>query len=906
MWGFAFVLLMLGGIMVVQGLVDTDALRTQVEKTLKAKTGQEVKVGAVSIRLLPRPVAYISGLEIVNSKPQEKDIGKVRNPKPELTTDLVVLSLDMFTLLDEVPHISGVAMQRPMLVLQRGEGNFVQWGWLNKELVKSLFSPAAHAEALSLKFVEGRVAYREQNGDEFFSVESLTLEGVTGNAPTFEGEGTFGERVVQFVLDDQTGDTKLAKDATAINLALFTDSKNIAQLKGGLVFEGDKPMIEGDFTLSTEDLYPWVYPGQTAGDGATVYPFQLSGKWSQQADTVEIRDVQLQGLNSAGLGIIAFRWAGWRPDIQLDFRMKAMDYNKWESLLHDIVVGTIAESRPDGAYGMEGSTGNPLVQNFNLLLYLDVDNLIMGAQTLENTQVQAALADGALTVNQFNIQMPGQSELTLFGVVSPGGTGGLRFEGSMEMQGKSLRDMLTVFEETAKELPEASFGEFSTRSNIFISSEQLRLSEAQTKINDLTLSGGLVAYFDAQPRVEADVKLKDINFDYFRDVWRETHKEAGKGDYFLKFDRSASYNWLNKIRAAVDFKVTVDGFTFFEKEGSTANFRLFAKRGEIGLYNVRMTYPTGDLDANISMNVRKGSPEFSVVLNTDEVNTDYFLPLSEVGYETPPETGVPQKRVWSEELVNMQMLEGFNANYDLTISSLTHRGMPIKDVKFQGELSNGALNFKNTSFACWGGKCSVTGLIYGGKVPGINTSFTMYNLELKDVLRTLTGHQNISGRVSLTGTLSTTGVNYQSWAQQADANIVFSGRNVAVEGMNLRGVLDVVKVSRTAADVFNNANLALRDGVTDFSIEGSLNAKEGRVRTPGIKMTSSLASGTLNAEVNLLPWQLDSSVVFAMQTLSTENVPTLTIQVAGPLEAPVMRSDTASLEAYVAKQIVGQ
>ncbi len=144
----------------------------------------------------------------------------------------------------------------------------------------------------------------------------------------------------------------------------------------------------------------------------------------------------------------------------------------------------------------------------------------------------------------------------------------MRFEGSMETKGKSLRQLFTVFDESAASLPETTFGEFYAHSNIFVSPEQVRLSEADVKLSDLRLNGGLVAYFDTNPRLEADVKLKDINFDYFRDVWREkAEKGRAEQDFFLKFDNGMNFNWLKKLQTIIDFKVSVDGFTFHGTSG---------------------------------------------------------------------------------------------------------------------------------------------------------------------------------------------------------------------------------------------------------------------------------------------------------------------------------------------------
>ena len=83
---------------------------------------------------------------------------------------------------------------------------------------------------------------------------------------------------------------------------------------------------------------------------------------------------------------------------------------------------------------------------------------------------------GTITVNQLPlIALPGESTLAgLFGIVSQGSTGGLRFEGSVETAGKSLA---SGTDDSGRlggyGLPETGSGDFSIRSNIFVSSEQI-------------------------------------------------------------------------------------------------------------------------------------------------------------------------------------------------------------------------------------------------------------------------------------------------------------------------------------------------------------------------------------------------------------------------------------------------
>src|SRR6185436_2040557 len=108
----------------------------------------------------------------------------------------------------------------------------------------------------------------------------------------------------------------------------------------------------------------------------------------------------------------------------------------------------------------------------------------------------ASLDHGAMTINQFDIHLPGDTALSAFGVLSPTIAKSLRFEGSFDAAGKSFRELLTVLDASALELPAEQLGEFSIHSNIYLAPDQIRFSESDVKINGLQLGGGLVGYYE--------------------------------------------------------------------------------------------------------------------------------------------------------------------------------------------------------------------------------------------------------------------------------------------------------------------------------------------------------------------------------------------------------------------------
>jgi len=956
------VLFLLGLALVAQGFIDTRNYRDAIIDAVQKQTNRKVTIkGNVSVSLLPTPTLYIPGLELRDPASDK--------PAPAASVDLVSIHVTMMSVFSDHPRIASISLDHPVLELVRAEDNLVHWDWLNAGLLKALADNKDPGKAVSIEINNGRVLYHDTNTDKNTTIDRINTVASNGSRLFIGGSFQLYGHDLKFSFNTNPESGKSSGSSTPFQLNVSSGNKNTLAMKGAMDLSKDVPDINGQLALEVEDAQEWVQAkhqevaeekdllpqlmnfAKKTKKEKTLLPLKISSDWSQRGLSIVMDKVQLEGMNSAGGGKIQLAWKEWKPSIQIDFKFPTLDYDPWKELL------TAAFARKDTNpynkvyHGDDELPENPLPQNIEMKLNVAADQLTFGTQSWQDTVLSMQLTDASVTVNQFNIKRPGDSTLSLFGVISPSATNDLRFEGSMETKGKSLSHMLTVFDDSAISLPETGFGEFFARSNIFVSAAQLRLSEADVELGELHLNGGLVAYFDAKPRIEADVGLKEISFDYFRDAWRERQKKSGQQDFFLKFDKGMNFNWLKKLQPTIDFRVNVDHFIFLDRSGEKASFRVYARTGDLGIYDINFVYPSNIMKGHFKLDVTGEQPSVDIALSVGTLNTDYFMvsPIKPVAsladdgkkleiipqsniflmaanddveaiVPPAPATGIddiaekprnkndaamPGKR-WPESLIDMSWMNGLSGVVDLNIGNLTHENITLENLKLQANLSNDLMTFKKFTFNYWGGQCTISGSMFGGKVPGFSISVSLLNAHLQQMLKELIGRDNIVGNVSLTSSLSTSGINYLSWVTQAEGKMALSGRGVTVKGINLPGVVDAVSVSRTASDVVNSVALALGNGSTTFAVDGNINIKNGILRTPGIRLNADPVLGNFMGEVKLVPWTMDFSTMFQFPNLSSETVPTMTVQLSGPLAGGTIRTDTSSLEAYVTKRIIGK
>lgn len=544
-----------------------------------------------------------------------------------------------------------------------------------------------------------------------------------------------------------------------------------------------------------------------------------------------------------------------------------------------------------------------LPDSLAMVVQLQVNEPKIASKTYDNFTVTAEFAQENTYLHHASMQMPGNANLTLDGMIQqlPEGR---RFSGVAELQGEQFNQWLANFEPLAINLPEEDFSDFSFAGNLFISKEQLRLSEAALKIGELDFQGGFATFFDTIPRVEAEIKLSDINLDYIRDIWRK--KSAGNNSLMADLtEDTENFSWLKRLPAILDLRINIEDFTFFDTRGQTLTTRLYSKPGELLLSGLDMRLVNNVINSNLRFNVMGRKPLLEMVIIASRFDTDYFA--TEEEKESIPFVVIENgKADWSTELWNFKLINTMNGSIDASIGSLIHNGEAYENFKTLAVLENEELNIKKLSFTIYDGTFETAGKLIGGSVPGLSATFALYNGNLNTILQEFFDLEGITGRVSLSGNVGTSGIHPKAWLEQGDANISAAARGVRVKNFNLQGMIDSAREARSTVDVKTAANERLFDGVTELSVDGNINIKRGQMKTPGLRLGYEQAIGGLVGELNLLLWSMNVASNWQFPQLSSSTVPTLSISIQGGINDARTRVDTSSLEAFVAKRIVGQ
>jgi hypothetical protein len=933
----------------IQSIVKPESYRQQVLDAIKLQTGQDVKInGEVRFSLFPSPKLVFYELEVDRSASDIKFI-------PIFSIEKVEINIAPMSILSEQIKLSAVTLVHPVLALERADDDTIHWDWLNTKLLKALNSKNGKGVSIPLFLRGGILSYSDTIHDKNLLIEEINASTTYGSQISLNGTMKSAGQLLNFVIDSKVLDLKVADNEFPLNLSLTDSYKNALAVQSVIDTSSDTPKVSGNFSLNTDDVTKLLYGDITKNFGADEYvslPMSVNGKWSFDDGALVAKDVSLKGMNSEGSGGIGLRWNNWYPTISVDLDFLYMDQVMWSKISeyknYNNANKKAINPLLDESQSFDFRKENPLPENIEVKLNINAQKVLSGKEEWKNIRLNAVLDKGAFTVNQFDINLSGDGVLSLFGVVSQGGTGELRFEGNMEAKGKSLRDAVAMFYSSAGDLPSIGTGEFSVHSNVYINATQVRLFEAEATIDGTSISGTITAYPESILRFDTQIKLKNINLDYARDMLRKENIEKNKNnkkkdakeiiktaeDEDSDESSSGGFAWLKNLPVRVDAKVYIDDFTFMERKGERLAFALYAYRGDLRISNLQFIYPDGISEVNCNIDVRGLIPHVNLMINADKIDASYFsmeepvegainaknidekekkkndikelIKKSEQDSLKKSETNIIELEKSSDIPVPLSWMEDFNGVFDITLRRLTHKDIFMDKIKFQAKLDNKKMTIQKLGFIYSQAQTNIIGTVYGGKVPGMNISFTMSNADIYEIMKPLSTINNITGFTSMSGLVATNGWSFKEWLQQMDAKFLIVARGVKVQGINLDGVKNVVEVARSSADVFNNVNNVVTKGTTEFSVDGSLNIREGELRAPSMTIKSGFVTGSIVGGAKLDSLDGQFSILFRFANLLADPAPTLIIQLSGKMDKPDIKVDTASLEDFVARRNVSK
>ena len=541
------IVLLVAAALIIPSLIDWNSYKSEISAEAQKATGRTLEIaGDLELSVLPTPRVRVSDVRFANAAgaaaPHMATLKELR------------ASVKLLPLLSGSVEIASIELVEPVIELEKladGTGN-----WVFEPPPAASEKPASdpatsenvttgpQAFSLDLLRVEnGTVVYRDAVSGSIQRVENLTADMSAGSLTgPFTIKGGLAFQGAAVTIDGRIG--KFAeKSAVPFDIAFGTAATNARIAVTGNVADVEtSPAVSAKLEGQGNDLGALIasVSGQPSPP-ALKSPFSVAASIKGGTDAVAVEDLNISLGASKISGAIQARLAN-TPQIDVSLRSDSIDVNELLASSGSARAsgGTndaaSAPAKADGGATAAVPTGARkseagLPADLQVNLTVDIAEAIVKKGRIRNIRVDAAMANGALTLNALTATLPGDARLNTSGrVTSPGGA--LTFSGKTSFQTSSLRALMQWLDADVKNVPADRLRRFAFSSDISGTAEQLQIANISGQLDATRLSGGVTLALRERPAFGASFSIDQINVDAYlgKSTGSAQEKPATTGD----------------------------------------------------------------------------------------------------------------------------------------------------------------------------------------------------------------------------------------------------------------------------------------------------------------------------------------------------------------------------------------
>lgn len=530
------IVLLIGAALIVPGLIDWNGYKGEIAAQVKAATGRDLAIGGnLSFAVLPSP--HLSAADVrFASIPGAAEPAMVRLK----TLDVQVKFLP---LLGGRIEVASVTLVEPVIVLERladGREN-----WILRPPASAAAPPpgappvaAAPPAALagnadtfsldSLRIQRGMVIWRDDAAHSEERIEKLDADVQARSlAGPFRAQGSLVARGVPLALTLSLG--RLAQDGAPAPLSLAVqlpaaDAK--VEVSGTLAGPFEAARVNGKIEASGRNLAQLI-AAASAGAASSLppllgQPFAIKARvtGSLQAATVNDVDIVFGGAHATGEANVVI---GPRPRVDSRIKVGPIDLARWLALPPSgaaAKAGDAAAARRGGAPAASppasAAAAAPFVlpQTLDGSLDLAVDAITYGGEAMQDIRLVAQLANGALTLKQAALRLPGGGEASLTGVLGTR-AGRPEFDGTLEARADNLRSLFNWMKVDLDGVPADRLRKFALSTRLRGDDRQLQVLGAKISLDTSRIDAGVTLALRERLAFGASISVNQFNLDAY-------------------------------------------------------------------------------------------------------------------------------------------------------------------------------------------------------------------------------------------------------------------------------------------------------------------------------------------------------------------------------------------------------
>ncbi len=877
--GIIIVLIYLSFLAAAKLLIDADGYIEKVIAELEKASGGLAKVGVVNMELLPVPSIVVSDIRLHNGD-------DLLAEQYMLTTGKIRVGLNPWRLL-------ALKVAPGKVTVESAEFDVIRFmdGTTNWDFVKDIrHTNLKYYIPSSIYLLRGKIIHEDKITNTVQEIEDIFFELGLGEHIRYEGSFNADSKLFQ-------ADGELSAITSATQM--FDGTIHLRHHDTKLTYEGKigfHGIAEGHASLQSDDIHSWLEyffrkeKKQGLFDAINKnIPLSIEADILYGESQLGLKNflIEMKGVKGGG-EIIRQDGGLWK--LRMDF----------DSLLLD---GVIADKQPEIDDKLFNSFFGKLIPK-HVTADIHIKARDVGYENMVSKVVtlSASLDDGEIVVSQAVARFPGNTNLLAFGIFKQNIEGVVNFDGNLELLGENLGDFMKGVGSDVNRFLTSHTAAFRARANISLSKRQSIFSDIKFQAGELLLAGGASVSREAKYDAEMTFRIKGLKADQLASlIIPKSEKDALGSAEFGEVERRIV--WLDKLRSRLLINLIVQDYELDKMTGSRATMAIVLGPGEFQLRDLSMDVGGINYKGNVSYSQRNSLvPKTSADISISELDINPFVARN------LRRTSIPRgnrESVWPKEYFNFSFLKGYNADLRISIDKLIHKSFPMRNAVLLANAENGQWTIEELSGNIWDGSMRIQGTFDVSSIPTVNIGYVFGSIRADRLFYALAGHENFHGKLSLSGTISASGVSMHNWIKNMSGSAIARGEDIAIKGFDLSSLVQAVHTMRSVSDVISTARIAMFKNRSTFSVvEGGIQMEGGVVKLHDLKLRSRHAVGTVRGEVYPETWQMNLSINFSLVSLRARggDYPSLQVLIKDSMDDPVSNLNTYDLQSFIAKR----
>ncbi len=509
-------------VVVAPSFVDWNAYKGQLAGQVEAATGRSLTIdGDLSLSLLPTPRLSASGVRLGNVE------GAAGADMIRLDTARVRIALGPLT--QGRLEVDTVELIEPRIELERLADGRTNWSFAPAAGSGGETSSGRGADGgfsipevsfNNIRVRNGTLVYRDQASGLVEHVESVNATIVAGSLEgPFRAEGDLRARNLPLQMRLAVG-RLIEGRAVPVSLVVGVgDETDTAEFSGVLSGFPNNARLNGSLAVRSENASALV---TAFGDGAVPpgladKPVVVEGDLAVSPVGLSLNDVSLRLADSSATGAVQLTF-GDPPRVDVVLNVGQVDLDR---LLAPETGAPEPQSPPSGTADVAPVIADrsrlaafALPSDFAAGLEAKIDALVLNGGIVRQIQMSAELNDGQLTVNEASAQLPGGSDISLFGFVVPA-DGKPVFDGQLEANSDNLRALLTWLSVNVGDIPADRLRKFELAAKLKATPDELTVSGIDMQLDLSSIRGGIAVALRRRLGFGIGLSVDRINLDAY-------------------------------------------------------------------------------------------------------------------------------------------------------------------------------------------------------------------------------------------------------------------------------------------------------------------------------------------------------------------------------------------------------